>query len=87
MEATLTAVVAAVGQWDFNDGRSVKYVDLVDGSGGGTFRATVAEGETPPAFGAVGTARIEMTAEAAGRSVKIKCRLLGFEAQKARAAA
>jgi hypothetical protein len=73
-------VVAALGQWGpFDDGRTIKYVDLVDGDGGGIFRASYAEGYDGAGLGPMltGTADLEFHV----RDGKTKCRVHGFKAQ------
>lgn len=78
MLAHATCIVAAQGKWDFADGRSVPYLDLIDTSGGGTFRVTLAEGmETPPVF-ASGEAHLEITSTGGDRP-KLKAKLRAFQ--------
>jgi len=78
------AIVAAHGQWDFNDGRSVEYVDLIDATGGGLFRVTMAEGETRPPVFAQGDAHLEVTSSGGDRP-KTKLKLRAFQIKAASA--
>ena len=79
MRVNAEMVVAAADHYGpFDDGRTIAYVDLVDGAGGGIFRATLAEGvESPPVL-ARGRADLEFHV----RDGKVKSRLHGFDPGK-----
>jgi hypothetical protein len=79
------SIVAAVGEWGpFDDGRTIGYADIIDATGGGTFRATLAEGATPPDLYEQGDAELEFYVNS---SNKLKVRLHSFAARNQKAAA
>ena len=72
-------VVAALGEWGpFDDGRTIPYVDLADGEGGGIIRASVAEDAKVDGLASLarGSAEVDFHVN---RDGKLKARLHGFK--------
>jgi hypothetical protein len=81
-----TMIVASVGQYGpFDDGKTVPFVELLDPSGGGVFRATASSDATgtPPAVAT--QARVDL--ELYIRDGRIKCRYHSITAADAAKAA
>jgi hypothetical protein len=77
-------VVGGVGNYGpFADGRTVPYIDWLDGDGGGVFRATVADGVASPDVLTRGRAKFNLRRKDDG---KMALQLAGFQPELAAAA-